>query len=254
MKYTLLDLTQTILSSIDGDEINSINDSVESQQVVKIIRSAYFDLIARAGLPEHNSLVTLDASTDPLKPVLMTLPSSVNKISWVKYNACTVDNPEITMEHVQALPLEEFLNRMHSLDTTSDSVSSFNHTIGADTFTVMYKTDKAPSYYTTFDDNTFIFDSYDSAVDGTLQKSKTLVLGSGIIPFTLSDTFIPDLDEPQFALLLNEAKALASAELRQIQHPKAEINAKRGWSTIQKNKTAIETSSDFDKLPNFGRK
>ena len=55
-------------------------------------------------------------------------------------------------------------------------------------------------------------------------------------------------------LLLNEAKALAWTELKQAQHPKAELNSKRGWTSLQRTKHATETLSDFDKLPYFGRK
>jgi len=39
MRYTLLELTQDVLSSLDGEEVTSINDTTESTQIVKIIKS-----------------------------------------------------------------------------------------------------------------------------------------------------------------------------------------------------------------------
>jgi hypothetical protein len=254
VKDTLLGLTQTILSSMDSDEINSINDSVESQQVVKIIRSVYYDIVNRAKLPEHYTIFNLEASGTSTKPVLMYLPSSINKLLYVKYNNATTDDPAINMVNVEYLTLPEFLDRMDSLDTTDDTVESFTHTLNGNTYTFVYKNDAFPQFYTSFDDNTLIFDSYNSEEDTTLQKSKTRAYGHQVIPFSLSDTFTPDLDEEQFQLLLNEAKSLAWAELKQSAHPKAEMSARRGWSLSQKNKTAIGDLSDFDKLPSFGRK
>jgi hypothetical protein len=254
MKYTLLDMTQSIASSMDSDEINSINDSVESLQIANVIRSAYFDIISRANLPEHYTIVTLDAYTDNTKPIFMTVPETVSKIVWLKYNKTetAADNPN--MQLITYLTLSQFLDRMQSIDPDGVDVDTFDHTVGSDTFKFVYYTDTQPSYYTTFDDNTVVFDSFDSAIDTTLQKSKTQCYGKSVIPFTMADSFTPDLDEDQFPLLLNEAKSLAWLELKQSPHLIAERNIKRNWSHVQKNKYRTETLSDFEKLPNFGRK
>lgn len=254
MKYTLLDLTQTILSSMDSDEINSINDTVESQQVVKVIRTAYFDIINRANVPEQYSLFSLESSGDVTKPVLMTLPSDFKNISWLKYDHVSVTDTDTNMVTILPLPLEDFVERMYQLRESADNVGSFTKTIGTSTVTFLYTIDSAPRYYTTYNDGTIIFDSYDSEVDSTLQKSKTLAFGLKAIPWTNSDTFVPDLDDAQFALLLNEAKALAFNELKQTQHTSAERNSRRGWNQLQKQKVKISLSTDFDSLPDFGKR
>lgn len=254
MKYTLLDLVQTVLSSTDGDAVNSINDSVESTQVAKIIRTVYFDIINRANLPKNYSLITLDASGDSTKPVLMTIPDTVEDIKWLKYDNATATATDINMQEVTFLPLSEFLDRMDNLKESDSNVETFTHTLGADTYTFLYTNDNPPQYYTSFDNVTLIFDSYDSDVDATLQKSKSRAYARLVVPFTMSDTFTPDLDEIQFGLLLNESKSLAWAELKQSPHPKAEQNSKRHWSHLQSNKVATDKLSDFEQLPNFGRR
>lgn len=255
MKYTLLDLVQTIASSMDSDEVNSIGDSVESLQIAAIVRTAYFDIVNRAKLPEQYSLITLDASGDATKPTLMTLPSTVSKIDSVSYDKREDASDPILMTAVPFMDLPTFLERMYTLSTDEDNVGSFDHTIDTDTFTILYVNDRGPCYYTSFDDNTLIFDSYDADVDTTLQKSKTVCRALKITPFTLTDSFdFPELDDPQFALLLNEAKSLAWAELKQTVHGIAERNSRRGWSNLNKNKFATEHTSDFNALPNFGRK
>lgn len=239
---------------MDSDEVNSINDSVESQQITKIVRNAYMSIKNRGNLPEHYSLITLDASTDATKPVLMTLPSTINKIKWVKYNKILEVGDPINMQLVEYYKLEDFLDMIHSFNEDETYIDTFSHTVGTDTFTFLYRNDKQPDFYTTFDDNTLIFDSYDSDIEATLQKSNSLCYGKLVTSFTLSDSFTPDLDEEQFDLLLNEAKLLAWAELKQAPHEIAERNTRRGWTHNQTAKYATEDYSSFNKLPYYGRK
>lgn len=77
MKYTLLELTQRVLESIKGEEINDIGDTAESVSVVNIIKECYLTLIAEKDLPEQKELYELVSSGDTLKPVLMTIPEDV---------------------------------------------------------------------------------------------------------------------------------------------------------------------------------
>lgn len=254
MKYTLLELTQNVLSSMDSDEVNSISDTVESQQVATIIKNVYFDIVYRADLPEHYSIVNLEASMDNTKPTLMYVPSDVAKIINIRYDKKKEVSDSALIEEVKYLPLQEFLNYGYQLDITEDFVGSFSLTRDTDTFTFYYQNDVAPTYYTTFDDLTIVFDAYNSSLDTTLQKSKTTCIARKIIPFTMQDSFIPDLDVEQFPLLINEAKSLAWIELKQSQHPIAERNSRRAWVHLQKHKDSISKLSDFDKLSYFGRK
>ena len=62
MKENLLALTQGILSDINGEEVNSIDDTVEAAQVAQIIIDTYFDIISLREYPEHRELIKL---TDP---------------------------------------------------------------------------------------------------------------------------------------------------------------------------------------------
>ncbi len=72
--------------------------------------------------------------------------------------------------------------------------------------------------------------------------------------FQKVDTFTPVLDEQQFPLLLQESKALAFAELKQMPHQKAEIEVRRQTTALQKYKSIVDKPTYFDQLPNFGRK
>lgn len=253
-QYTLLDLTQTVLSSMDSDAVNSITDTAESLQVATAIRTVFFDLVARGDLPENFTWFNLTASGDSTKPTLMTLPSDAISLMWVKYNKLGVDETDMDYENVEPMGNADFLARMYQLNVSETYVGTFSHTVGSYSANFLYRDDIAPSFYTVFNDNILIFDSYDSDVDTTLQTSKTLAYGKKSYTWTEDDAFVPPLNDEQFALLLNEAKALCWAELKQAQHSKAEQSARRNWTHNQKTKNAVQLQSDFDKLPSFGRK
>jgi hypothetical protein len=255
MKYTLLQLTQIILSSLDSDEVNSITDTVESQQVVKIIKTVYGDIAGQHNPGEGYTLFGLDPSGDSSKPTIMYLPTSiVQSVSWVKYNCATVDDTDTVFQDMKRVSLEEFLKRMHSYVPSEDtSLTAFDHTIGSQTVEFICRNDVAPSYYTSWDDFTFVFDAYDSAVDTTLQSSKTLCWGEKVLAWSEMDSYIIPLDDHQ--LLLHEAKALAHFEMKQNVHSKAERQARRAWIQMSRKKTAILDGDDYrTKTPNYGRK
>lgn len=254
-EYTLLDYTQTILSSLDGDAVNSYSDTVESLQVANVIKTVYNDIQARTNLPEHYTLFELTASGNVLQPVLMTRPSDVMTLEWIQYDNVLTGDTDPVYRDVGFLNLTEFLRRTNSLNVSDTNVESFDLTIGNDSITFIYNNDRAPKYYTTFNDRTLIFDSYDSAVDTTLQKTKTRAYGKKDQSFVMSDTFVPFLDRDLSTLLLNEAKVLAFNELKQTGHEVANRWASRGWTKVQKSSRGVDNKrSELDRLANYGRK
>jgi hypothetical protein len=247
MKYTLLEMTQNILASMDGDEVDSINDTAESRQVSQLIRTAYFNIVSRANLPEHKTLFQLTSSGNTSYPVKMTAPSNVTRIDWIKYNTSTdsVDD----FNYVTILPIQQFVDMMDSLNESETNVDTM--TINNNVY--YFRNDKKPEFCMVLDDNIIIFDSYDSSVETTLQTSKTMCYGQTMPTFSLTDNAIPNLDDAQFALLLNEAKALCFVELKQTPNQKAEQEARRQWRTVQRTKT-LEKTKPFDEFAYYGRK
>ena len=77
MKYTLLEIVQEILSDMDSDEVNSIDDTVESQQVASIVRSAYMALMSNRNWAHLRKLVNLVNSTTTAQPTHMYLESPI---------------------------------------------------------------------------------------------------------------------------------------------------------------------------------
>lgn len=254
MKYTLLEMVQQILSSMDSDQVNSINDTAESQQVANIIKTTYYDLLPSLNLPEHYELFELTA-TSSSTPVVMTLPSNAMDLQWVKYDSTTTGSKAYVQ--LDYWPLKDFLDSMHSLTSTDSTVTTFSLTTnGSDTMDIMCKNNQFPTRYTSFNDGTIVFDAYHSTYDAFLQKNKTIAWGQTIPAWSATDGFTPDLDAKQFTLLFNEAKGQCFIELKQTINAKAEKRARRGWISSQHNKQQVKGTwqGKMTNTYNFGRK
>jgi hypothetical protein len=276
MKQTLLSMTQSILSALSSDEVNSISDTTESLQVAEIIKQTFMSISARAGIVEQSQLFQLDPSLDETKPVLMYKPDHINKIEWIKYydthlpatagsNFIHDLNVDITAQggssaavpswkYVTILPIQQFLDYVNNYNPNDTTVSTYVFETTSGIFNLQYKNNSTPRFCTILQNYYILFDSYDKTVDSTLQTSKTQAFGQGTVEWEMEDSFIPNLDENQFSLLFNEAKSLAFLELKQMSHPKAEQEAKRQWGTIQRTKSLADSPTSFQQLPDFGRR
>mgnify|MGYP001354248936 CR=1 FL=1 len=253
MRYSLLEIVQEILSSMDSDEVNSISDTVESMQVATLIRGVYYDIATDIGLPEHETLFELNASGDPAKPCLMTVPTNVVTMRNLKYDNKLDTDTYSDWQEVKFLPFEDFLKRVEIFRTYDSDVGEQTISFNGESFPIMYKSDSFPQYYTTADDNQILFDSYNSDVDTTLVKNKTMCMGNVYPTFTLEDAFAPDLDPSQFSLLRNKAKVRAFNELKQQPNEEAALEARRQKVIVQKRKRKTPDEAEVFKVPRYGR-
>ena len=258
MKMTLLEMTQKVLGSIKGDQVDDISETEEASLVADIIQECYYGLIAESDLLEEKTLFELEASNDLDKPVLMSLPNDVIGLEWVRYNIRGVDESSDNYKLLTYLDLPSFLDWTQQLKTENDGVATFQVETGTlDTIDFYYRDDKAPQYYTSFDDRQIVFDSFDSEVESTLQKNKTQAYGLKESSWTKTNNFIPALDSQQFHLLLQESKAQAWAELRQTSNALAERKARRNWILLSKKKDRVNYNhkSYYEILyPDYGMK
>lgn len=257
MKFTLLELTQTVLRSIKGEQVNSIGDTDESLICAEIIREAYNDIVASTDLPENDTLFELEASGDPTKPTLMYIPSHIYGVKTVTYDISTADNPEPNYVEIKYSPVDDFRKMINQFQTTDSNIGSFTVSYSnADSILWKYRKDKAPDWWTYVEDVGLIFDSLDLSVDTTLQKNKSTATGFKEPTWQMTDLFVPPLDSQQFNLLIQESKALAWFELRQLPHEKAEKKARRAWVLLDKKKDKGNYNQRlyyYTKLPDYGR-
>jgi hypothetical protein len=250
MKKTLLEMVQDVLNDIDGDEVNSIDDTVESEQVANIIRSTFESLIASRDWPHLRKVTQLVASGDSTKPVNMTTPANTSVLEHIQYNKKKTGETQNKFKEVTYMFPDDFLRYTNKRNNDNSNVSVITDISGV---TLHILTDKHPEYYTSFDEENLVFDSYDSAVDTTLQASKTQAIIYQLPTFSLTDAFVPDLPAEQFAQFVEESKSRCSAKLRQTADQKSESwsqrlnnrNSRAAWKTHEGGKI---------RYPNYGRR
>ena len=255
MIYTLNEMVQLILSAMDSDEVNSIEDTVESLQVANVIKGTYYDIATDLGLPEHETLFKLDPSGDTLKPALMTVPSNVTRINWIKYDQAASADSYTDFKEVHFMEFEEFQQRQNNLREQSTGVGeqTYINNISQE-FNMMYYSDRMPQFYTSTDDYTLLFDAYDSDEDSALQMSKTMCHGVVYPVFELYDAFTPDLDPTGFSYLINKAKTRAFLELKQLPNQEAAAETRRQKIINQKLQRTVENVPQLFRTTRYGRR
>jgi hypothetical protein len=258
MKLTLLEMTQIILRSLKGEEVNNISDTAESQAVVGIIKECYYDILSTQDFPERKSLFELNASGDSTKPTLMYLPDDVVGIDWIKYDKVLAGETIKRYDYVKYLPLEDFMKINHADNTNSSNVEIMTLTLnGTDTIDFTYRNDLPPTYYTSIDDYRLVFDSFTESLESTLQKNKTVCYGLLEADWTESNSFIPELDSQQFGILLQDAKSMAWLELRQQANADAMKRTRRNKIRFLQNKLRADYPNSWEywtDYPSYGRK
>jgi len=253
MRKTLLELVQDILASLESDEVNSIYDGTESQDVARIVRECYETLIIEVAPKARKGLFHLDASTDNAKPVLMTMPQDARSIEWMKYNIGE-NLQDTNFRDLCYLEPLEFINHTNGLDEGTDWVDSMTVNFDGHPFQIKYRNDVSPYYFTSPDNVTILFDSYDSGLEQTLTSSRTYCYGNKSPVFRMEDDFIPQLDDTHFPLLLNMAKSQAFLEMKQTENPKSEMRERRLRILSKKTRDTTDPRPEIYRHRGFGRK
>tara|TARA_R100000951_G_scaffold19536_1_gene16380 strand:- start:559 stop:1290 length:732 start_codon:yes stop_codon:yes gene_type:complete len=242
MKRTLLEMVQSILSDMDSEAVNSISDSVEAEQVASVIQDTFFNLIAARDIPEHRQLIKLTSLSDNTKPTHFKYPTNTRQLSRVDYNVATTGTTYREITFVEPMV---FIDRMNQ-----DSSNSITVTDVAGGTTLFIGNSTSPSYYTSFDDEHIVMDSYDADVDSTLQNSKSRAFGYVYPTFTIADSFEPDLDDTMLPYMLAEAKSTCFSLFKSGSDPKIEQSARRLKSFVQND---MYKTKRANKRPHYGR-
>ena len=206
MKQTLLEMVQRILESRDMQLINSIYDTREAMQVANIVKECYEHLLYVREIKTRNSLLTFDSLSDLAHPTYLKFKDNIAQIDVFKY----YDKKNEKYNDLQLLQTKDFLDRSLYLNPHDDNVSQVVDFTGV---TLNVYNDRAPSYWTSFDDEHIVLDAYDSSVENTVEEANTVSYGVYIPEFKLEDTFIPDLAPQHFSYLLSKAKVMTAMEL-----------------------------------------
>ena len=242
MKKDLISIVQEILSDMDSDEVDNIADSEEAEQVARIVASTFDRLVADRVFPEHKELRQIDSLAQSERPNYFILPADIRLLEKFKYK---VSGMYLDVYYEDS---ESFLERIVSRDSTASNVVNVQSVDSPVTLSIY--NNKRPQWFTTFNDEYIVCDSFDAAVDTTLQTTNTLAMVS-VLPsaFLIEDDFIPDLDAVHFPMFIQECKSMCFALLKGV-NQKVEQSSRRSMVKTQNDLNKVKIGK---RLVDYGR-
>lgn len=245
--YTLLEIVQDVHNDLNLDVCNTIGDTPDSLRVAQIAKTVFFEVIAQRDWPHLRMLRRLDSLADLTQKTGLAIPERVSRIDWIKYNCRKVGDTKDNFLEIKYLYPDEFIARSNNLDSSNAAVEEVTTPDGA---VFLVRNDKAPQYWTSFDDNIVYFDSLDSDIDDTIQGSKTQVYVVRTPSWSGTDEAVPDLPVEAFPGYIAEVKSTASLALNEIQSVKAEQQSMRQRRRLSNQSWRAHGGI---RRPNYGR-
>jgi len=237
---------------MDSDPVNSISDTVEAMQVANIIQDTYYEILNDRLWPRNKELLSLYPSTDSTKPTIMTIPPDVSSIEFIQYNKFRKEKDEEDRNHmigdlIYMEPSDFLVLNASRTNKIAGNVVSFvvNNRV------IFVVNNKMPDYWTSFDDEHVVFDSYDVAEENTITESRVTAYGYREPIFKMEDTFVPDLPNKAFPYFLSESKSVAFNQIKQAANEKEEQRSKRQRRWLARDK--FVTGGGIKFRNNFGR-
>ena len=237
-KKTLLQLVQSTLNAMDSDYVTTIGETEESNQVAQVAEEVYLELINREEWEFLNRGIVLTSAMSTATPTLFTVPATVRRMTYFGYQTQTSPSHYQKLDY---LPPDEFLSR-----STSAAQDGSNQLVTLNSGLRLYtRNDRAPQFFTSFDDTHIVCDSFDSAVETFLSPTKVTASAFVIPVFTLSDSFTPDLPAHMFPFYLAELKETCFQYFKQTQSNPDRIKSLRQLAQARRQSGRIVNKHDY---------
>jgi hypothetical protein len=253
-KLTMLQVVQKTLEALNLDEVNSISDSPDAEQVAQIAQDSAYDLLNQSEWPFSIRYTQLESIADSDRPNYLRIPDEVTRIDFVRYDKTDPGNQDsegtdlVEIPQIDWLPPEEFLEMTLLRNSQTEAIVPITDFNG--TQHLIYN-DRGPDYWTSFDDQYVVFDAVNLDLESTLQGNKSQAHVKWIQDIIIDDSFQLDAPAHFFSTWLADVKSTAFVYMKQEASPKDEQRARRGLSVLRRN--AARTDADDGKVK-FGRR
>jgi len=199
MAKTVIEYVQYCLTTMDSDQVDAIAETEESMQVAELLKEVYYEFINRDDWPWLERGLQVAGAGDTTNPTKLILPDNVKDVLQLRYK-----REDGKLQQIKYLAPSTFLDH-YGNGQNRDSDLEVQVQPG---LTVFVGTEKDPDFWTSFDDDIVICNSYNSDRETTLNGSNVSSWGSFIPEFQVSDLFEPTIPrhlEPTLQAHLNEA-------------------------------------------------
>lgn len=233
----LLKITNSVLSAMEAETVSTIDESVESEAIVRIAEEVYYELITKTDWPHLTTATTLTSLSDNTKPNYLEIPTEVRNIKSLWYNGT----------ELKYKSKEDFINFTNARDLSSDNVVEVTTYNGV---SLKIVNDQDPVYFTIFEDKYVVTNSYDSVTETTIQGSNSTVVATVYADWTSTDSFVPALTDTMVPTYLAMVKKAAFLYLRREQSIKDEIESRAGLGRMFRDVSKLHNEQ---RVPNYGR-
>lgn len=213
---TLLEVVQHCLSENDSDEVNSIGDTVEAQGYADIVRKVFYSMFNNISHSYYRKLGQLKALSNIDLPNIMSLPTDC-----IDYETIWYTDAAGKLYEVEFMDPEEFILKHSKPSSGTKKVKR------KDWPTFYIPSNDSPKYYTTFDNQDIIFNSYDSKVDTTLQNEKSGIWYVYSPAWLDRDDYVLDIPLKYHSEFLHRVLSETSIKKRQIPSPSDDVGARK---------------------------
>jgi len=243
----LLDIVNSILEPLEEKTVDTIDETTRSYQVAAIVRDTYFEGLANRNWPHKKELQGLQPR-GAATPTHLIIPSSVKEIIEIRYDVAKTTDTRKKFRTIEYKTPIDFLDFTNSRNSSKSDVVEVEDPTGT---SILIKDDKAPEYWTSFDQKSVVFDSFDKAVDSTIREEKQQTYVVTTSDFLFEDDYVPDLPEEALPWLLAEAKSVAFVDIAQESNVKAEQKSRRQQQWLSRKS---RTTGRGYSLPSYGRR
>ena len=238
MKMSLLDIVQSVLSDMNSDEVNSISDTIEAEQIANIVKDTYYDMIVSRKFLDLKNYFQLESLNNSQTPNLMKLPNNVSELVEIRYKDYVVEN----------LSREQFMQVLsHRTENSNTDVINEPET-GLNLYII---NNYRPLYWTSFDDETIVFDAWEKNLSSIMLTQDVIGYGELMPTWSMTDNFVPKLPIKLYPLLLAEVKSKSFADIKQMPSGKEEQKAVRLRQYMSRQKNSTHNGIRY---PDYGRK
>lgn len=250
---TVLEIVQDMLNVVDGDKVNSISDTIESEQCANIVRQNFDIIIDQYQLTATKAPFRLTGLGDTNLPTAFDIPDDVSSVDYVRYDTKLDPTGSQNYTDIRYLSPKDFIDLVTKRDSTQTNVQTCTVT---GNITLYIFNDKAPEFYTTFDDQRIFMDSFDSDVESTLQTSKTSCYGEKKLALTVDDSTEIPLPHYLTTLLRTQSLEMACEIWKEGAPLRIRQDAMRSRIASQRQRRRLRVNQEKDLFtgPNYGRR
>lgn len=248
MNKTLLATVRRVLDKLNLDPVNSISDTEDSLIIAREAETTFYDMQARADWPDKIDLIEVNSVSDLNNPTALQLDVDVSYIDSLRYDVTTSTDTDRIINRICWLEPEDFLEKIYSRNSSNDDVTE---AVYKDHILLVYN-NKMPEYYTSFDNEMLILDSYHSDTEDTLVGDKTICYAKVIPSWLEEDDFEVPVQDSIYPLFLASLTSACSQYMNYQISQEDERRQQRGISRMRRESVRTE----MEKFPKFryGRK